>query len=32
LGAEVIEARVQARYALFAALGGEPALLEGVSI
>jgi len=32
LGAEVVEAGVQARYALFAALGGEPALLEGLEV
>jgi hypothetical protein len=32
LGAEVFEAGVQARDALFAALGGEPALLEGLEV
>jgi hypothetical protein len=32
LGAEVVEAGVQARDALFAALGGEPALLEGLEV
>jgi hypothetical protein len=32
LGAEVIEAAVQARYALLAALGGEAALLEGLEV
>jgi hypothetical protein len=32
LGAEVVEAGVQARDALFAALGGELALLEGLEV
>jgi hypothetical protein len=32
LGAEVVEGGVQARDALFAALGGEPALLEGLEV
>lgn len=32
LGAEVIESGVQARDALFAALGGESALLEGLEV
>jgi hypothetical protein len=32
LGAEVFEAGVQVRDALFAALGGEPALLEGLEV
>lgn len=32
LGVEVIEAGVQVRHALLAALGGEPALLEGLEV
>jgi hypothetical protein len=32
LGLEVFESRVQVRDALFAALGGEPALLEGLEV
>jgi hypothetical protein len=32
LGLEVFESRVQTGYALLAALGGEPALLEGLEV